>query len=258
MSETKPTTKLPRYLLGIDFETTGLDFEKDRITEIGAVLWDVPAQAPVAIYNALLQHWDAPPITEEITRLTGITQAMIDDFGVPASVGFSQLTRMMNVCDAAVAHNGAGFDRPMLDAQMKRYVGEVATTKIEREYPWTLPWIDTCQDIEFPAHITTRKLTHLAAEHGFLNPFSHRAVFDVLTMMRVLSGYDLAPVMESAMQPMKTLTALVSYDEREMAKARGYRWKAETKQWRRHLKAHKVEAEVAVAGFQIRVEEFRP
>lgn len=242
--------EIPKYLLGLDFETTGLDFEKDRITEIGAVLWDVAAKAPVVIFNALVMHEDAPPITEEITRLTGITQAMIDDFGVPDLGAFARLNNLIAKAGAVVAHNGSGFDQPMLEAQMRR--------KACKFYEPQKLWVDTCQDIEFPAHITTRKLTHLAAEHGFLNPFSHRAVFDVLTMMRVLSDYDVAPILESAKTPMKTCFALVSFADREKAKSRGYRWKAETKEWRKHVKAHKVEAEKADAGFEIRVEDFQP
>ena len=251
----------PTFLLGLDFETTGLDFEKDRITEVGAVLWDVSARAPVLIFNALVQDADAPEITEEITRLTGITQAMIDEFGVEDSRVYARLNDLMSKADAVVAHNGCGFDRPMLDAQMRRYGEPTATLvrqAVEDRFDREKLWIDTCQDVEYAAHITTRKLTHLAAEHGFLNPFSHRAVFDVLTMLKVLDGYDLGPVMESAAQPMMTCFAVVSFADKEKAKARGYRWKAETKQWKKHVKAHKLEAEKAEAGFEIRVEEFQP
>ena len=252
-----------KYLLGLDFETTGLDFEKDRITEIGAVLWDCASNAPVVIYNALVKHADAPPITEEITKLTGITQAMLDEFGTLPILAFRELNKLIGKAGAIVAHNGSGFDKPMIEAQMKRYAaftGEIGCVErgVEIGYEWTKPWVDTCIDIEFPPHITTRKLTHLAAEHGFLNPFSHRAVFDVLTMMRVLSLYPLAPVLESAEKPMVTLIARVSYDDREKAKARGYRWRGESKTWVRHMKAHKAEAEKTEAGFRVDVVEFDP
>jgi DNA polymerase III subunit epsilon len=249
------------YLLGLDFETTGLDFDKDRITEIGAVLWDCASNAPVVIYNELVHHADAPPITEEITKLTGITQTMIDEFGVRPAVAFTELNRLIQKATHVVAHNGSGFDKPMLEAQMKRYASasEVGPLRdIERNFEWTKPWVDTCIDIDFPPHITTRKLTHLAAEHGFLNPFSHRAAFDVLTMLKVLALYPLQPVLESAALPMKTLIACVSYDDREKAKARGYRWRGESKTWVRHMKAHKAEAEKAEAGFRVDVVEFDP
>jgi DNA polymerase-3 subunit epsilon len=231
-------------LLGIDFETTGLSFDKDRITEIGAVLWCTEARAPMQIFNVLVHHEDGPGITEEITRLTGITQEMLDRYGVAPERAFARLVQLMLEADALVAHNGNGFDKPMWEAQMKRM-------KLPVPPDWSPLWIDTCMDVPYPEAITTRKLVHLAAEHGFLNPFAHRACFDVLTMLKVLERYPIEEVMESARQPMVTLQAMVSFDEREKAKARGYRWKAETKQWLRHLKAHHVEKEIAECGFAV-------
>lgn len=238
-------------LLGIDFETTGLSFEKDRITEIGAVLWCTETAAPMQIFNVLVKHEDGPGITEEITRLTGITQAMLDAYGVAPDRAFARLIQMMLEADALVAHNGMGFDKPMLEAQIKR--SKACRDALPPD--WEPLWIDTCMDVPYPEAITTRKLVHLAAEHGFLNPFAHRAVFDVLTMLKVLERYPIEAVLESARQPMMTLQALVSFDDREKAKARGYRWKAETKQWLRNMKAHLVEKEMAECGFQVAVVE---
>lgn len=155
---------------------------------------------------------------------------------------------------AVVAHNGSGFDRPMFDAQLARMLEAEAL----RSQIAALPWIDTCLDVPFPEAITTRKLVHLAAEHGFLNPFAHRAVFDVLTMLRVMAAYPIEPILESAKQPLVTCIAQVSYDDREKAKARGYRWRGQSKLWVKHLKAHRLEEEKAQAGFPIEVRAFDP
>ena len=232
-------------LLGLDFETTGLDFQTDRITEIGAVLWDTDQRQPVQIFSALVAHDDAPVITPEIAQLTGITESMLRLHGRSPYEAFRDLIALINECEFIVAHNGAGFDRPMLEAQMRRYDEDESFHHVAETYPWTTPWIDTCMDIEFPPHITTRKLVHLAAEHGFLNPFAHRAIFDVLTMLRILDAYPLQPILECAMQPIVTLQALVSFDDRELAKARGYRWSANQKAWLKKVKAHKVKQEEA-------------
>jgi DNA polymerase-3 subunit epsilon len=246
-------------LLGLDFETTGLSFTDDRITEIGAVLWDTDARMPVQIFNTLVKHPDCPPITDEITRLTGITQAMLDYYGVAPAPAFRRLGMMLAQAGVAVAHNGNGFDRPMLEAQMLRFSAVPETATIVSALAATpLLWVDTCMDVPYPPAITTRKLVHLAAEHGFLNPFAHRAVFDVLTMLKVLDGYIATPdalesVLESARQPTVTMQALVSFDDREKAKARGYRWKSDTKQWLRHMKAHQAEAERAECGFKTEI-----
>lgn len=229
-------------ILGLDFETTGLDFLTDRITEIGAVLWDTDTGKPLRLFNTLVNHDDAPVITPEIERLTGITQAMIDQFGVPVDVAVRGLLILMKSADAVVAHNGTGFDRPMLEAQIKRL-----------DWTWQEPqWIDTATDVPYPPHITTRKLVHLAAEHGFLNPFAHRAQFDVLTMLTILQRYNIAEVIDIARQPNITLEAQVSYDDRDKAKSRGYRWHSESRTWRKTIKEGQIEAERAAVDFPLK------
>ncbi len=233
-------------ILGLDFETTGLNFESDRIIEVGAVLWDTATASPVQIYNTLVVHPDAPPITAEIEGLTGINQAMIDGYGQPASEVFFALTELILKAQFIVAHNGLGFDKPMLDAQYLRRPCVPSSVALPT-------WIDTCLDVPYPPRITTRKLVHLAAEHGFVNPFAHRAVFDVLTMLRVLAAYSIDEVVLSSQQPLVNLVAVVSFDDKDKAKARGYRWNGETRQWVRSLKAHLVPREIEECGFRVDV-----
>jgi DNA polymerase III subunit epsilon len=235
-------------LLGLDFETTGLDFTADRIIEIGAVLWNTETGVPHRLMSVLVQHADQPPLTDEIVALTGITQEMIEEEGVPILTVWRGLLQLMKRVDAVVAHNGTGFDKPMFDAQNERLGSSVAALLL----PDVL-WVDTCMDVPYPEKITTRKLVHLAAEHGFLNPFAHRAVFDVLTMMTVLQRYDIAAVMESARQPTVRIRAMVTYDDREKAKARGYRWDGASKTWTKSVKAHKLTDERTHGEFPIEV-----
>ena len=231
---------------------------------MGAVLWDTGPEGggrkaeggrPVKLLSALVHHPDddplnaCPPISAEITAITGITQEDIDIYSEPWIQVLRGMNNMALRADAIVAHNGTGFDKPMLLAHLDR----LDTPQAPHLDFWRGPWIDTCIDVDYPPSITTRKLTHLAAEHGFLNPFAHRAVSDVLTMLKVLAHYDIGPVLESSRQPNVTLRALVSYDDREKAKGRGYRWDAGTKSWRKTLKAHRVEEERAACGFPVEV-----
>jgi DNA polymerase-3 subunit epsilon len=166
---------------------------------------------------------------------------MIDDYGHPVHRCLRQLFLMMGHAAAVVAHNGTGFDKPMLQAHIDR-CGVI---------PPEIPWIDTAMDVPYPPQITTRKLVHLAAEHGFLNPFAHRAQFDVLTMLTILQRYDIATVLDTARQPNITVIAQVSFDEREKAKSRGYRWDKVTTSWRKTIKLNQLDAERAQAGFEI-------
>ena len=62
-------------LLSLDFETTGLDVEKDRITEVGAVLYSTGLDQVLETAGYLVNP--EIPISAEITKLTGITNSMV-------------------------------------------------------------------------------------------------------------------------------------------------------------------------------------
>lgn len=225
--------------LGIDFETTGLDTKEDRITEIGAVLWDAKDKKPVKIFHEFCKV--DRPLTKEITELTGITDDILNKYGKSFSQAVEGMRDFFQHATHVVAHNGTNFDRPLFEAECVRHnVGK-----------WERPWIDTSVDVPYPKNISVRKLTYLAAEHGFLNPFAHRAVFDVLTMFQVLSAYDPAEVVRWSESPSITIQAKVSYDDRALASARGYRWNGETKQWLKTIKQFQLEKEQQEAMFTV-------
>lgn len=226
-------------VLGLDLETTGLDFTTDKIIEVGAVLWSHGSGTPIVMISELIKNADAPPITEEITKLTGITQSMIDVFGVPLESVVTRIKALLPYASAVVAHNGNNFDRPMWEAN----AGHLA----ER-------WIDTSTDPDYPAEITTRKLKYLAAEYGIVNPFSHRAVSDVLTMLSLFSKFDFYQTLENSQQPIVRILANVSFAEKDLAKEVGYRWDGEKRQWYKELKANKLTAELAIPRpFQVQI-----
>lgn len=227
-------------LLGLDFETTGLDPVNDRITEIGACLWDTDRAQPVQLLQ-LFCNDGGVPISEEITKLTGITQRDLDMHGGETHMALSMLNLLIDKAEAVVAHNGNNFDKLFYEKSCARVIVKPAE-KI---------WIDTAQDIPYPPEITTRKLKHLAVEHGFMNPFAHRALFDVVTMLRVLSHYDIFEVLKYAQAPLVTVRAMVSYDNRQLAKDRRYQWDGGKKIWTKQLRDFQLEKEKAEAPFQV-------
>jgi DNA polymerase-3 subunit epsilon len=113
--------------------------------------------------------------------------------------------------------------------------------------------LDSLTDIRYPAYIKTRNLTHLAAEHGFVAPFKHRAVFDCLTMLRIASNYDINEIIARSKMPMVYVQACVSFDEKELAKARGYYWAAKPKIWYKALKEADATVEIKECGFRTAV-----
>lgn len=222
---------------GVDLETTGLDLNKDIIIEAAAVIWDVERKIPVMTMCDMVKiPGGLPP---EISEITGITADDLNDYGKPWETVAQTLVDMMKSCNYVMAHNGLDFDKPMLSRCL---------TNIEKEMPDRV-WIDTMLDIPYPKTMKSKKLAHLAAEHFFINPFAHRALFDVLTMLKVASMYDMHELIASAKSPLVKVQALcakpwedggVSTDE---AKQLGYKWDGNLKQWCKRIRQRQLEKE---------------
>lgn len=224
-------------ILGLDVETTGLCPIEDEVTEIGAVLWDTETKKPLALYSTFVQT--TKPISNEITELTGITKEMCDELGVSPMAALGGLLRLARKADCIVAHN-AKFDKGFFDALCIKHSGA-----------FDKQWVCTIQDIDYPKSCKHKNLTNLAGEHDFVNPFKHRALFDVLTMLRILSHYDIEKVLENARMPKVTLRAVVSFDEKDKAKAAGYQWFGSKKLWLKEVRQDKVELEKEKSNFQV-------
>ena len=227
-------------ILGLDFETTGLDLVEDRVTEVGMVLYEIETKQPIQISGFLVKT--LKPITEEITKLTGITRLMLDSFGVEEPKALKAVEQFVRKADFVMAHNGGEFDKPLLQ-------NWVAREKVE------LPekvWIDSKTDLPAAAYQKSAGLKYMACDHGFLYD-GHRAVNDVLAMLKIFSYYDSETVIERAKQPTIKVQAMVTFDTNKLAKERGYHWKPETKQWVKPIKANELEKEQTEAGFKIRV-----
>lgn len=225
-------------LLGLDFETTGLDPKIDQVTEVGLVLFDTEAHQPVRI-NGLLIRTELG-ITPEITALTGITDKMLDTYGVPPTVAAKGILSMAKGADYFCAHNGIDFDKPFLETWCIRE---------KLEMPAQM-WIDTKTDLPKEAYGKSASMKYMAADHGFLYD-AHRAVSDVLAMFKILDRYDIDAVIERAKTPNVHVRAVVSYDDRLLAKERGYHWKPDLKLWVKPLKATEVAAEKEAAPFPV-------
>ncbi|MEY2699316.1 MAG: hypothetical protein RIQ52_71, partial [Pseudomonadota bacterium] len=97
----------------IDFETTGLSQEFDRIIEVGVVL--VRHHQVVDTFSELMNPGQQIP--SFITELTGITTAMVKGKPAPESV-MPKIAAIIgdNPC---IAHN-ASFDQRFFNAEMRR------------------------------------------------------------------------------------------------------------------------------------------
>lgn len=213
-------------VLGFDYETTGLDPKIDRVIEIGATLWDWDRKNTFKVISELVWEEDYPESSEGAAATHRITQEDLEMFAVPPGPVFKSFVDLMGMSMAVMAHN-ADFDVSFLREAMIRY-----------NLPGTIPTIiDTKIDLPLdPTVHESRRLMHLAASHGFINPFPHRSLSDTLTMCKVASYYDLNEVLVRAKSPKLTIIAEVSYDNKDLAKQRGYHWEALTKTWEKAIK----------------------
>ena len=211
------------YVLGIDVETTGLDPDEDEIIELGMVLWDWEYKKPIKIFNELVDG--EKNIPEDIQKLTGITGAMRGIFGWSTESIKSVLHSFMSFNPILMAYN-AKFDSGFINKL------------ISLPHPH---WLCAMEDVDYPDHFQSKKLSYLAADHGFINPFAHRAIFDVLTMFKVLENYDLNKIVENSKEEKVNLIAQVSYSERNKAKALGYKWIDGS--WKKTVRNSQIEVE---------------
>lgn len=243
-------------VLGFDLETTGLDPVTDRIVELGWCLWDVDSKKPLEMANEICYDYEQAPIPEETVSIHGITNEMAEEFGSPTKHVICRFLGAINRFkpDYLVAHNGHNFDLPFIKAETKRQVfKEIEEMSLLLD---SIPLIDTRTDLPFDVEPASRKLAHVALDQGFINPFPHRALFDVMTMLKVLSSYDIAKIIEYQKIPWIIVRAMVSYEERELAKAQRYYWqnvgdKTFPKAWVKAIKANQLEKEQKTCPFQV-------
>jgi len=153
----------------LDTETTGLEPSASEIIEIAAL--KVRGREIVDILNHLVKPKNAIP--DEITRITGISNEMVDEAPGLNEVTYSFLKFIEGA--TLVAHN-AEFDIAFINQHIftprNREIGNqvICTLKLSR---WLLP--------NLPNH----KLGSLAQHFGIPATNSHRALGDVETLNEV-------------------------------------------------------------------------
>lgn len=238
-------------LLGIDLETTGLDVEKDEITEIAAVIWDTERKTPLKIYNEYL--FIDGEISSEIEEITGITKRDITQYGVRRADALLVVEQMSLHCDYVVAHNGNNFDRPFLLRYFNSFREFGEDKSVSSKAPIFKNWMDTKVDVDYPERMKLVSLEFLSYQHGFIPNMAHRALFDVISMLKVLSNYDINKVIENSNDPLMLVQALVSFQTKDLAKDKGFKWNPNDKTWTKSVKTRKFEAEVESYAFAYKI-----
>jgi DNA polymerase-3 subunit epsilon len=204
-----------RRCLIVDTETTGLDPQKDAVIEIGCVLYSVAHQTTLIQFSTLI--YAASNAAESVNRITPAALADIED-RYPLNLG-NVYAPLIADADLIVAHN-ADFDRSFLAGD---WHGK--------------PWVCTKFDFTWPRQAREgESLVSLALNHGIGVASAHRALTDCQLIAALFDRMtDLQSMFARAMRPKATFRALVSYDDREKAKASGFQWNGAKKEWTRRM-----------------------
>jgi DNA polymerase-3 subunit epsilon len=232
-------------IAGLDLETGGAKKCKAKdnfITEIGIALYDTDlGDTPVRLFNSLVKNEQR--IDPEISEYTGITDAHCDKYGVDAARVAQASWGILSQADMIVAHNGLRFDYPITGFWIDRHIPGT-------EFDAGKIMCDTMVDVPWDKQVRQFNLTYLAGFHEMYNPFPHRALTDVMTMMKLFHKYPLEHIIASANTEFICAQALVSIAEKDFAKARGFWWEAESKRWLKTMRKLKLDNESPAYEFK--------
>ncbi len=198
----------------LDTETTGLNNRKDEIIEIGLIAFTFDEKGNLGdvtgVYGGLRQP--ANPIPADITRLTGITDAMV----AGKAIDLAEIRTLMERADLVIAHN-AGFDRPFCEAFSPVFEGKA--------------WACSVSEVDWSSRgFEGTKLGYLIGQAGYFHD-GHRAVDDCFALLEVLAkdgGSENMPFAELYQASQRTRIRIFAenspFDMKDHLKARGYRW----------------------------------
>lgn len=233
-------------VLIVDTETTALDVSEGQVIEVGAILYSVRHQTVLQQVATLL-----PAMENGAERINRIPVApLVEMSGDVAGWGMDMVMMMGRQAEYVVAHN-ADFDRKwfgMGDGDLPLLSRGMLPLLVDAEGA-PLRWICTCADFEWPCQSRPgQSLIDLALAHGIGVGSAHRALTDCLLIAELFNRVaDLQGLFERALRPKGRFVALVSFDERELAKRAGFKWYAESKTWERVMAIE----DVAGLGFGV-------
>ncbi len=217
-----------KEVLVLDTETGGLD-PSDPVVEIGAAVYLVETNAMLVAYSSLVNG-----TSNAAHHINGIPPAALIEGADEAAV-WARLTPWVERADAIIAHN-AEFDR-----------GHTPPG-------WDMgkPWICSRIDIVWPQYSSSRKLVDIMLAHGLGVSHVHRALADVISIVRLFErcaemGHSVDDMLTLAMRPKFLYRALVSYNQKDQARACGFSWNATSKWWTRRL----VEEDASAFPFEV-------
>lgn len=206
-----------RHGVYLDVETTGKDAARDEIIELAMVPFQYDAEGRLCGVGAPFVELREPsvPISEEITRITGITNEMV----AGKTIDPDKVAAFIEPAVIVAAHN-AQFDRRFTERFCEAFKHK--------------GWACSMSQVDWAGEgFEGTKLSYLASQSGFFFD-GHRAENDCLAGLEILARplsngrTALAHMLDAARAPTWRIAAeRAPYDFKDKLKARGYRWNGE-------------------------------
>tara|TARA_Y100001968_G_scaffold330263_1_gene381612 strand:- start:3449 stop:4258 length:810 start_codon:yes stop_codon:yes gene_type:complete len=218
-------SQIPKTLLILDTETTGLDPENDHCLEVGSILFHVESRSVLAQQSFLI------PVESNQAEFINHIPPEITQLNQPWKEALVFFKTLLNAADVLLAHN-AEFDR--------KWFGKPPLPEIKK------PWICSMQDILWPQErqLSNRpSVRDLALAYGVPVWNAHRALTDCIYLSEVLQRCkNLEELLLRGLEPRRLMRAEVSYEERHLAKKAGFRWNDPVKgAWTRRLSDREIQ-----------------
>ena len=218
----------------LDVEATGSDVQKDEIIELGMVSFAYTPEGEILGLLGTFSAFSQPtvPISPEITKLTGIDNAMVEG----KSIVPENVDAFVEGADLILAHNAA-YDRQM----------------VERVWPVFIKkcWACTMSEIDWKEEgFESMKLGLLIMQLGFFHD-GHRATVDCHAAIELLasnfpcsSRSGLSLLLERARRTRIKISAVATpFEFKDVLKQRGYRWTGEEREPKRSWQIEKLPEE---------------
>lgn len=204
-----------KFGIVIDFETTGLDVNKDEIIEVAMVKFRYSNSGEITGVASIFQSLNQPSIAipDDVVELTGITDDMVAGHKIDSKA-------LETFCDGTnifIAHH-SGYDRRLAERAFKFFEHK--------------PWGCSATEIEWRKHgFAGSQLAYILSGVGFFHE-SHRATDDCHALVEILSHLlpnttktALAVLLDRARRPSYRIWAQnAPFDLKDILKRRRYRW----------------------------------
>lgn len=223
-------------MLLIDVESSSLDADSGDLIEAAAAVWSLPHRTYSRVLDVVVRANG-----NDAEHINGIPPSLVIDPDPVETTSRADAAKMLRWmakgCDYVVSHNAA-FDSKWLPE-----LGE-------------LPWICSCDQVWWPGRRQRHSLLDVALSLGVTVTHVHRALSDVLLLIRLFErvtelGHDVGAMLEAAARRTVTVAAILDYRENNLARALGFRFDAERKRWIKRLAPD----ELATVEFPFRVQE---